>query len=110
MLPYVAAQDRRTAVHQRVFAVRRFGDGELAALDLDPGPAGTELADAGRGEIRLHLLDAAEVGIDLGLELARNLVAAAIRLHPFPEMQMIVMLAGVVEEAGILAEGSFDDL
>src|SRR5579862_6177484 len=47
MLPDVAAEDRRGAVHQRVLAVRRFGDFELAVLDLQPAPAGAELADAG---------------------------------------------------------------
>lgn len=35
---------------------------------------------------------------------------AAIRLHPLPEVEVVVVLAGIVEEAGILAEGALDDL
>src|SRR5262249_53921878 len=49
-------------------------------------------------------------GNDLLFERARNLVAAAIRLHPMPEMQMVVVLAGIVEEAGILAERALHDV
>src|SRR3954447_10893506 len=49
VLPDVAAQDRDGAVHQRVLAVRRLGDFELAVLDLNPAPAGAELPDAGGG-------------------------------------------------------------
>ena len=110
VLPHIAAQDRRAAMHQRIFAVRRLGDDELAVLHRDPAPAGAELGDAGLGEIFLHLVEAAEVAVDLGLELAGDFVAAAVRLHPFPEMQVVVMLAGIVEEAGILAEGALHDL
>src|SRR5467141_2300165 len=36
--------------------------------------------------------------------------AAAIGLHPVPEMQMVVVLAGVVEQRRILAERALDDL
>src|SRR6202163_4448506 len=32
MLPHVAAEDGRSAVHQRILAVRRLRDGELAVL------------------------------------------------------------------------------
>jgi hypothetical protein len=41
-------------VHQRILAVRGLGDFELAVLDLKPGPAGAELADAGRLEVGLN--------------------------------------------------------
>src|SRR5471030_2889931 len=44
MFPHIAAENGRAAMNQRVFAVGGLGDGKLAALDLDPGPAGTELA------------------------------------------------------------------
>ena len=47
--------------------------------------------------------------IDLLLELAGD-GAAAIRLHPLPEMDVVVMLAGIVEEGLVLAEGALDDL
>src|SRR6476659_5532591 len=44
VLPDVAAENRRGAMHQRILTVRRLGDFELAALDLQPAPAGAELA------------------------------------------------------------------
>src|SRR5260370_42531320 len=37
-------------------------------------------------------------------------MAAAIGLHPVPEMQMVVVLARIVEQRGVLAERAFDDL
>src|SRR4029077_20706311 len=110
MLPYVAAEDRGAAVHQWILAVRRFRDGELAVLDREPAPAGAELGDAGLDEIFLELGDRADVGGDLLFQLAGDLVAAAAFLHPFPEMNVVVVLGGIVEEAGVLAEGAFDDL
>src|SRR5258708_37057641 len=65
---------------------------------------------AGGGKIGLEFLKPAEVLGDLLLQPAGQFAAAAIGLHPVPEMQMIVVLAGVVEERGILAERAFDDL
>jgi hypothetical protein len=41
---------------------------------------------------------------------ARQLVAAAALLHPLPEMDVVVVLAGVVEEALVLAVALLDDL
>src|SRR6476620_6212326 len=108
MLPNVAAEYRRCAVHERILAVGRLADDQLAVLHRDPGPAGAELRDAGLGEVFLHLADAAEITVDLRLELAWDLVAAAVRLHPFPEMDVVVMLAGIVEEPGVFAEGRLD--
>src|SRR5215468_12171423 len=81
VLPDVAAEDRGGAVHQRALAVRRLGDFELAALDREPAPARAELADAGGDEVGLELLEAAEVLVDLLFQRARQLGAAAIRLH-----------------------------
>ena len=72
MLPHIDAEDRLGAVHERVLAVRCLHDGDLAILDGKPGPAGTELADAGLDEILLELLDRAEIGDDLLLEGARE--------------------------------------
>src|SRR5690242_9036815 len=60
VLPYVAAEDRRGAVHQRVLAVRGLHDGELAVLDRDPGPAGTELRHPGLREVFLDLRETTE--------------------------------------------------
>src|SRR2546429_2331802 len=93
VLPDVAAEDRRGAMDQRAFAVRGLGDFELAVLDRQPAPAGAELADAGGGEIGLELVESAEVLGDLLFQPAGQLAAAAIRLHPVPEMQMVVVLA-----------------
>src|SRR5712671_1407533 len=104
VLPHVAAEDRLAAMHQRVLAVRSLADDDLAVLDRKPGPARAELRDAGLDEVLLHLRNRAQVGDELLLEIARDLVAAAVRLHPLPEMQVIVMLAGVIEEPGVLAE------
>ncbi len=36
--------------------------------------------------------------------------AAAIGLHPVPEVNVVVVLAGIVEEAGVLAEDFLDDI
>src|SRR6516165_8585155 len=110
VLPDVAAQDGPRAMHQRVLAVRRLGDRDLAILDGKPTPARAELGDAGLDEVLLHLRDRAEVGDDLLFKFARNLVAAATALHPLPEMDVIVMLTRIVEEAGILAERAPDDV
>src|SRR5580700_2738159 len=69
VLPHVAAEDGRGAVHQRVLAVWRLRDGELAVLDREPAPAGAELGDAGLDEIFLELGDRADVGGDLLFKL-----------------------------------------
>ena len=110
MLPDVAAEDRRGAVHQRALAIGGLGNLQLAVLDRQPAPAGAELADAGRREIGLEFLEAAEVLGDLLFQPAGQLAAAAIGLHPVPEMQMVVVLAGIVEDRGILPERTLHDL
>src|SRR5579872_758019 len=110
MLPDVDAEDRRCAMHQRIFTVRRLGDLELAALDRQPGPARAELAGAGSGKIGLEFLEPAEVLVDLLFDPARQFAAAAIGLHPLPEMDVVVVLARIVEERGVLAERALDDL
>src|SRR3981081_760076 len=110
MLPDVDAEDRGRAMHQRVFAVRRLGDLELAVLHRQPRPARTELADTGGGELALEFLQPAEILGDLLFQAAGQFAAAAVRLHPVPEVQMVVVLAGIVEERRILAERALDDL
>src|SRR6202048_3904781 len=110
VLPDVDAEDRGGAMHQRAFAVRRLGDFELAVLHRQPGPARTELTDAGGGEIGLEFLQPAEVLGDLLVQTTRQFAAAAIRFHPVPEMQMVVVLARIVEERRILAERALDNL
>ncbi len=110
VLPDVAAEDRLAAVHQRVLAIGSLGDGDLAVLDREPAPARSELGHAGLNEVFLHLGDRAEVRDDLLLEIAGNLVAAAVRLHPLPEVEVVVVLAGIVEHGRVLAVGALDDL
>src|ERR1700693_1671246 len=61
MLPDIDAEDRCRAMHQRAFAVGRLGYFELAVLHRQPGPARTELAAAGGGEIGLEFLKPPEV-------------------------------------------------
>src|ERR1700730_10170210 len=109
VLPDVNAEDRRGAVHQRVLAVGRLGDFELAVLHRQPGPARTELANAGGGEIGLEFLKPAKVLGDLLFQTAGQFGATAIRLHPVPEMQMIVVLAGIIEDRRVLPERTLDD-
>src|SRR6516165_11950096 len=101
VLPHVAAEDQLAAVHQWVLAVGGLGDGDLAILDRQPGPTRPELRDAGLNKVFLHLGDGAEVGDDLFFEIAGKLVAAAIGFHPLPKMQVVIVLAGIVEEAGV---------
>src|SRR6185312_15425657 len=62
VLPHVDAQQRmRIAVHQRVLAVRRLADLELAVLEAEPGPARPELGGTGVDEIGAELVEAAEI-------------------------------------------------
>src|SRR5262249_48913065 len=75
----------------------------------EPAPARAELADAGGDEVLLHLLDRAEILLDLLLE-RRGKRTAALGLHPFPEMRVVVVLPGIVEEGGVLAMRALDDL
>src|ERR1700753_183505 len=100
VLPDVATEDRRGAMHQRAFTIGRLGDFKLAVLDRQPAPARTELANAGGGEVGLEFLEAAEVFGDLLFQTAGQFAAPAIWLHPVPEMQVVVMLAGIVEDGG----------
>src|SRR6478752_350794 len=109
VLPDIDAEDRSGAMDEWAFAIGRLHHGHLAVLDRKPGPARSELRHAGLDEIFLHLVERTDA-IDDGLfDLAGDL-AAAIRLHPFPEMKVVVVLPGIVEEAGILPKGALDDL
>src|SRR5215831_867322 len=94
VLPNIAAKDRPRAVDQRALAIGGFHDFDLADADGEPAPAGTELSDAGLDEILLHFRDRSEVGDDLLFQIAGH-VAAAARLHPFPEVNVIVVLTGI---------------
>ena len=68
------------------------------------------MRDASLDEIFLDLGQWSDVGRKLFLELSWKFVSAAAFLHPFPEMNMIEMLGGIIEEAWIFTEGARDDL
>src|SRR5262249_46455782 len=84
--------------------------GDLAILDRQPGPTRPELGDAGLDKILLHFCDRAEVGDDLFFQVAGKLVTATIGFHPLPKMQVVVVLARIVEEAGVLSKRAFHDV
>src|SRR5204862_131413 len=88
MLPHVAAEDRRGTFHQRIFAVGRFVDRELAVLDGNPTPARAKLSHAGRDKVCLRLGESAEIALDRVLQLGWHLVTAAALLHPLPELNV----------------------
>src|SRR5690606_8972772 len=93
-----------------ILAIRGLGDFQLAILERKPGPARAELRRAGIEEILTELVKAPQVGLDRRLERRGKGPAAAIRLHPLPEMDVVVMLAGIVEEPLVLAIALLDDL
>ena len=65
MLPDVVAEDGVAALRDGVVLVGRGDDGELAALEDEPAPAGAELLGGGLVELLLEGLEVAEVGLDL---------------------------------------------
>src|SRR6185312_16525016 len=69
MLPDIDAEDRLAAMDERVLAVRRLGNLQLAVLHRKPGPAGAELRRAGGDEVGAELVVAAEVAVDRLLQL-----------------------------------------
>jgi len=78
----------------------------LTVSHAQPEP---KLRHARLNEIFLRLFNGAQRTDDGFFQVAGNL-AAAMRLHPFPEMGVVEMLAGIVEKARILAERALDDL
>ena len=111
MFPDIHGQQRRDAgFRQRGFGVWRLGDGQLAILQHEPGPAGAELATAGCLEVFHELVVAAEVAVDHRRDLAGGL-AAAVRFHRMPVECVVPHLRGIVEQAGLglVASRFFDD-
>src|SRR5262249_51303312 len=75
VLPNIAAENGRAAVDQRILTVGGLHHGDLGVLDGEPAPARPELGYPRLDEVLLHLGDRAEVGDDLLLQIARDLVA-----------------------------------
>ena len=110
VLPNIAAEQRPAAMNERVLAVRRLGHFELAVLvEGEPAPARAELTLAGLDEVLAEFVEAAEIAVDQRQDRARHLLAAAVLLHPRPELDVIEVLGRVVEDSGVLAEALLDD-
>ena len=72
MLPNVAGENGRAFhggnIHQRIILIGRAGDRQFAILtDDQPGPARTELLEAGILELCLEIIETAEYGVDARL-------------------------------------------
>src|ERR1700745_2999091 len=94
VLPYVVAHQRALAVHERRVLIGLADERELAVLcDGDEHPARSEDARAGRVELVLELVEAAEVAIDGGLHIAFRLAAGA--AHDLPEHRMIGVTSAI---------------
>src|SRR5690606_23230965 len=114
MFPHVAAEKRSLAEAERVHAVLGLGDLEATVLVLhEPGPAGTELPRTGGGEVVLELLDRTKRPGDRLFQGTRHLLVLA-RPHHLPELVVVPVLAGVVEDArlrhGARLIGAADDV
>ena len=95
---------------QRIDTVWSLGDGKGAVGLLDqPCPTRAELGGCCRFEICLELFNGAECFDQLGFQLARD--ATAIRGKGIPEMNVVPVLASLVEDAGagIVAIGQGND-
>ena len=79
---------------------------ELAALEDEPAPAGAELLGGGLVEELFEGLEVAEVGFDLGGDVAGGL-AAALGLHDLPEHGVVDVAAAVVldDVADVFGDG-----
>src|ERR1700691_2056094 len=108
MFPNIDAEDGDRIMDDRVFAVGRFQDFDLAVLHDKPRPAGAELSDAGLNELLFRLVERTE-GIGKRLfERAWNL-AAAVGLEPVPKKRVVPGLGCVVEERRVLAVRLLDN-
>jgi len=70
VLPDVVAEDGVAALGDRVVLVGCGDDGEFAALEDEPAPAGTELLGGGFVEELFEAFEVPEVGLDLRRDVA----------------------------------------
>jgi len=70
VLPDVVAEDGVAALGDGIVLVGGGDDGELAGFEDEPAPAGAELLGGGLVEQLLEGFEVAEVGLDLGRDVA----------------------------------------
>lgn len=107
MFPDVQTEDRGSrlgddSLHEGVFLVGGGGDEKLSiSADAEPGPAGTEASGGGGVELGLHLVKAAEIVIDLGLDGTDggNVCGSGLG-HEGPEHCVVVVTATGVDDGG----------
>src|ERR1039458_5483613 len=97
VLPDVVAEDGVEAIGEGTVLVGGGDDGELAGLEDEPAPAGAELLGGGLVEELFEALEVAEVGLDLGGDVAMRL-AAAFGLHDLPEHGVVDVTAAIVAD------------
>src|SRR5665647_577459 len=83
---------------------------DSAILDREPAPARAELGNASLRQVLFDLCERTNVGGDLLLQFAGQLVAATVLLHPLPEMAVVIMLSGIIEEGLVLTERALHNL
>src|SRR5207253_6745445 len=79
-------------------------DREARAVPYEPCPAGAEAVHAGVLELGLELVEAAELLVDRGSQVARGR-ATAVRTHDLPEERVVGVPAAVVAEHRLLVLG-----
>src|SRR5262245_59397437 len=77
MLPDIDAEDGRLPGHERRVLVGRAGDGQLAAVENQPGPAAAEAPQGRLLDLGLEVVEAAERRIDGLAQSARRRTTAA---------------------------------
>src|SRR5271166_4237401 len=100
------ARIERTKQEADARIARVESEAESRVRDLEATRAGTTTHRPGEGRCTVSSWQRIRGRRRSSFEIAGNLVAAA-RLHPLPEMDVIVVLAGIVEEPGILSKGPF---
>ena len=107
MLPHVAAEDRRAALHQRRVLVCRTADAQAAfAVHAHPSPAAAKARRPGGLELGLKIGETAELSVDRVGQCAAWF-AAAFRAEHGPEQRMVGVASAVVAHctADVLRHG-----
>ncbi|ENH91544.1 phosphomannomutase [Pseudomonas aeruginosa VRFPA02] len=100
VLPYVQAEDRRIAVHQRAVLVAAALHQQAAlGSHAEPGPAAAEAGQRSLGERILERLEAPELLIDGPPQVAIG-TATALGRHHGPEQRVVGMPTAIVDNRG----------